>query len=451
MPEKKEGETELTPQAVLDETGRKMDRAIDALTRDLGTLRTGRATPSLIEGIMVDYYGVPTPLKQIASISAPDARAIMVQPWDRQSLKEIEKSIMKSEMGFNPSNDGNVITVPIPALNQERRQDMVRLLKRKLEDQRAAGRPGGTEETGARKIDFPGPEPTGPGAAAKDHRRPYQDHRSSRNRQRSGDNAGLIMQVRIASSNPLPEETSEEISEEASKEASKVPVHVAIIMDGNGRWAKKRGLPRLAGHRMGVDCIQRVLNTLGGKGVKYVTLYAFSTENWNRPPDEVEGILEIMYDALQDQTQSLHENNVHIVHIGKADKLSPALLEAVAFAQDLTRENTGVTLNVAFDYGGRNEILEAVKQVIRDQVPPEDIDEELFSKYLFTSHSPDPDLIIRTGGEMRISNFLLWQSAYSEYYHTSTLWPDLDSAELERVLEAFSNRERRFGRVNPED
>jgi len=250
------------------------------------------------------------------------------------------------------------------------------------------------------------------------------------------------MQARIASSHPLPEETSEE--------GSKVPVHVAIIMDGNGRWAKKRGLPRLAGHRMGVDCIQRVLNTLGGKGVKYVTLYAFSTENWNRPPEEVEGILEIMYDALRDQTQSLHENNVHIVHIGKADKLSPALLEAVAFAQDLTRENTGVTLNVAFDYGGRNEILEAVKQVIRDQVPPEDVDEELFSKYLFTSHSPDPDLIIRTGGEMRISNFLLWQSAYSEYYHTSTLWPDLDSAELERVLEAFSNRERRFGRVVPE-
>lgn len=247
------------------------------------------------------------------------------------------------------------------------------------------------------------------------------------------------MQVKIATSNPL------------SEESPKVPVHVAIIMDGNGRWAKKRGLPRLAGHRMGVDCIQRVLNTLGGKGVKYVTLYAFSTENWNRPAEEVEGILEIMYDALRDQTQSLHENNVHIVHIGKADKLNQALLEAVAFAQDLTRENTGVTLNVAFDYGGRNEILEAVKQVIRDQVSPEDVDEELFSKYLFTSHSPDPDLIIRTGGEMRISNFLLWQSAYSEYYHTSTLWPDLDSAELERVLEAFSNRERRFGRVNPED
>jgi undecaprenyl diphosphate synthase len=247
------------------------------------------------------------------------------------------------------------------------------------------------------------------------------------------------MQVRTASAQSL------------APDASKVPIHVAIIMDGNGRWAKKRGLRRLAGHRVGVDCIQSVLNTLGAKGVKYVTLYAFSTENWNRPAEEVEGILDIMYDALREQTQALHENNVQIMHIGKADKLNPALREAVANAQELTRHNSGVTLNVAFDYGGRDEILEAVKQLIRDQVPAEDVDEELFSRYLFTSHSPDPDLIIRTGGELRISNFLLWQSAYSEYYHTSTLWPDLDSTELERVLEAFSNRERRFGRVNPED
>ena len=247
------------------------------------------------------------------------------------------------------------------------------------------------------------------------------------------------MQVRTASSHPI------------SELPPKVPVHVAIIMDGNGRWARKRGLPRLAGHRVGVDCIQGVLRTLADRGVKYVTLYAFSTENWNRPVEEVEGILEILFDALRNQTQALHENDVHIVHIGKADRLSRQLREAVDYAQDLTRENTGVTLNVAFDYGGRDEILEAVKQVIRDGVPAEDIDEELFSKYLFTAQIPDPDLIIRTGGELRISNFLLWQSAYSEYYHTSTLWPDLDSAELERVLAAFTNRQRRFGRVNPED
>ena len=168
-------------------------------------------------------------------------------------------------------------------------------------------------------------------------------------------------------------------SSQTPKQAeTKVPGHVALIMDGNGRWAKERGLPRLAGHRMGVDRIHGVLRTLGDKGVKYVTLYAFSTENWNRPADEVEGILDIMYDALRDQTQTLHENNVRILHIGKADRLSSELLDAVAHAQELTRENTGITLNVAFDYGGRSEILEAVKQVIKDQVRAEDMSDRSF-------------------------------------------------------------------------
>ena len=222
-------------------------------------------------------------------------------------------------------------------------------------------------------------------------------------------------------------------------------------MDGNGRWATKQGLPRLAGHRVGVDRIRKVLETLAHKGVKHVTVYAFSTENWNRPNEEVEGILEILSDALQEQTQALHQNNVHIVHVGKTDRLAPELRAAVDQAQELTRDNTGITFNVAFNYGGREEILEAVKHIIRDGVPVEQVDEELFGKYLFTAHSPDPDLIIRTGGELRISNFLLWQSAYSEYYHTPTLWPDLDTDELEQVLEAFANRQRRFGRVSPED
>ncbi len=245
------------------------------------------------------------------------------------------------------------------------------------------------------------------------------------------------MQVRAATSqNPLPRDP-------------KVPIHVAIIMDGNGRWAAMRGLPRIAGHKVGVDCIQAVLESLSAKGVQFLTLYAFSTENWNRPANEVQGILEILYDALRRQTQALHDNNVRIVHIGKVDRLSTQLMEAVNHAQELTKDNSGITLNVAFDYGGRDEILEAVRRIIRDGVPAEELDEDKFNSYLFTAHSPDPDLIIRTGGEMRISNFLLWQSAYSEYYHTSTLWPDLDSAELEQVLEAFGNRERRFGRVKP--
>jgi len=246
-------------------------------------------------------------------------------------------------------------------------------------------------------------------------------------------------------------QTQASASQQSSKGHPKVPVHVAIIMDGNGRWAQKRGLPRLDGHRVGVDSIQKILKTLSQKGVQYVTLYAFSTENWNRPEEEVTGILEILQYALRVQTEALHENNVRIVHIGKQDRLSPQLREEVVHSEQLTRGNSGITLNVAFDYGGRDEILAAVKKIIRDGIPEDQVDEALFQSYLFTGHSPDPDLIIRTGGEMRISNFLLWQSAYSEYYHTPTLWPDLESDEIERVLKDYSTRQRRFGRVEPED
>ena len=230
-----------------------------------------------------------------------------------------------------------------------------------------------------------------------------------------------------------------------------VPVHVAFIMDGNGRWAQKQGLPRIAGHEVGVKCIQGVLETLEPMGVKFVTIYAFSTENWARPQEEVEGIMDIFSEAVASQTQELHEKNVRIVHVGKSENMGSELRDSVAEAQRLTSNNTGITLNIAFDYGGRAEILEAVRRIIKDGLSPDAIDEDLFSQYLFTAHSPDPDLIIRTGGEQRISNFLLWQSAYSEIYHTPTLWPDLDAAELVQVLETFSNRRRRYGGLNPED
>jgi len=247
--------------------------------------------------------------------------------------------------------------------------------------------------------------------------------------------------VRVESSLPQP----------PSGAGGNVPLHVAFIMDGNGRWAQKQGLPRIAGHEVGVRCIQGVLETLEPKGVKFVTLYAFSTENWGRPQEEVNGIIDVFSEAVASQTQALHEKNVRIIHVGKTENLNPDLRDAVAEAQRLTSQNTGITLNVAFDYGGRAEILEAVRRIIKDGLSPDSIDEELFSRYLFTAHCPDPDLIIRTGGEQRISNFLLWQSAYSEIYHTPTLWPDLDAVELEQVLESFSRRRRRYGGLNPED
>ena len=229
------------------------------------------------------------------------------------------------------------------------------------------------------------------------------------------------------------------------------PKHVAIIMDGNGRWATQKGLPRLAGHRAGVDNIIPVLESLSDYGVDFVTIYAFSTENWTRPKNEVDGLMTILQDALERQTRALHERGVKVVHVGRADRLGEELRDSVDRACRLTKDNRRMTLAVAFDYGGRAEILEAVKGMISDGVPVDGVTEESFGGYLYTSELPDPDLIIRTAGELRLSNFLLWQAAYSEYYSTRTLWPDLGSDDIKDAIEAFNRRRRRFGALDSDD
>ena len=232
-----------------------------------------------------------------------------------------------------------------------------------------------------------------------------------------------------------------------ASDGAKVPLHVAIVMDGNGRWAEQRGLPRLTGHRAGVDNIQPVLQALARRGVQYVSLYAFSTENWNRPATEVAGLMDILRESMERETQALHEQGVRILHLGRLDRLSRELRESIIQAQERTRNNQGVTLSVAFDYGGRAEIVEALKNIIRDGLSPDELDEKCIARYLYTSMLPDPDLIIRTGGELRLSNFFLWQTAYSEYYPTPTLWPDLGPEEVGKALEDYSGRQRRFGNI----
>lgn len=229
-----------------------------------------------------------------------------------------------------------------------------------------------------------------------------------------------------------------------------LPNHVAIIMDGNGRWAAKRGLPRLLGHRAGTDNVHRVVEGFDRYQVKYLTLYAFSTENWRRPGVEVSGLLRILAEMIDRETKALHKKNVRLSHLGRLDELPPELQGKVHKALELTKNNTGMTLSLAFDYGGRAEILDAVRRIIKDRIPSEDITESLFSSYLYTADVPEPDLIIRTGGEMRVSNFLIWQAAYSEFYSTPTLWPDFYEKEIEKALVAYSRRERRFGGLKAE-
>ena len=228
---------------------------------------------------------------------------------------------------------------------------------------------------------------------------------------------------------------------------TRVPAHVAIIMDGNGRWARARGWPRVAGHKAGTDNIRRVLQAASDFGVKVLTVYAFSTENWHRPADEVGALMRLLSEAILRNLADLNANNVQIRHCGRLDGIAPRLQSQIREAVEVTRANQRIVLNVAFNYGGRAEIADALRLIMQEGFGSESITEELIARHLYTNSLPDPDLIIRTGGEYRMSNFLIWQAAYSEYYATATYWPDFGEAELASALEAYSQRDRRFGNV----
>ncbi|HDN79980.1 MAG: isoprenyl transferase [Chloroflexi bacterium] len=230
-------------------------------------------------------------------------------------------------------------------------------------------------------------------------------------------------------------------------EIKNLPRHIGFIMDGNGRWAKKRGLPRLAGHRAGAENLRRILRACGEWGIKYVTIYAFSTENWGRPEEEVKGLFSLMEQFIDRELPELMKNGVQVRHIGRMDGVPERLQEKIRYLLESTKDNDKLILCIALNYGGRAEIVDAVRRIIAEGYRPEEVDEELISRYLYTAGIPDPDLIIRTAGEMRISNFLLWQSAYAEYYSTPTFWPDFNEQELYKALLDYSRRERRFGLV----
>jgi undecaprenyl diphosphate synthase len=233
--------------------------------------------------------------------------------------------------------------------------------------------------------------------------------------------------------------------------AQSVPVHIAIIMDGNGRWAKRRGLPRQFGHKAGVDTIRNVVKWANEIEVKVLTLYAFSTENWQRPKVEVDFLMRLPVDFLETELQKLLENNIKLQVLGEAAGLPPHTQEAVYAATQKTANNSGLILNLAFNYGSRAEILRAVKIIAKEtregKISPEDVDEGLFQKYLYTCGLPDPDLLIRPSGELRLSNFLLWQLAYTEFWFSNTLWPDFSRDEFLRAVLAYQKRDRRFGGI----
>jgi undecaprenyl diphosphate synthase len=224
-----------------------------------------------------------------------------------------------------------------------------------------------------------------------------------------------------------------------------IPTHVGIIMDGNGRWANRRGLPRLAGHHAGTENVRRITIACADAGVECLTIYAFSTENWRRPADEVFGLMRLLAQRIDKEAAELHRNNVQIRHVGSLEGIQARLADRVRAAVALTRQNTGLVLNVAFNYGGRQEITRAVQRALATGLPAEDLTEDVIDQYLDTAGLPDLDLVIRTGGEFRLSNFLLWQAAYAEYYSTPICWPDFGREELYQAFAEFGRRVRRFG------
>ena len=231
-----------------------------------------------------------------------------------------------------------------------------------------------------------------------------------------------------------------------------IPEHIAIIMDGNGRWAKKRGLPRIAGHRQGIKSVREITNICSDIGVKYLTLYTFSTENWNRPQKEVDALMMLLLSTIKNEIKDIHKNNLVLSTIGNIEVLPDNIKKEISNGIDLTSNNTGLNLILALNYGSRQEIIVAVKNIIeknnKDEIDSSMIDENLFSSFLSTKNIPDPDLLIRTGGELRISNFLLWQCAYTEIYLTDTFWPDFRKEKLIESITAFQKRERRFGKTS---
>ena len=231
----------------------------------------------------------------------------------------------------------------------------------------------------------------------------------------------------------------------AENQNIKIPIHVGLIMDGNGRWATQRGLPRLAGHKAGVENVKPTVLAAKKFGIKYLTFYAFSTENWKRPQDEVSGIMNLLSIFIDREVNNLHKEGVRILHIGRRERLDQSLRKKIEDAIELTKNNTAITVQMGLDYGGRDEITQAVRKIVSLDVPPEAVTEELISQNLYTAGIPDPDLVIRTSGEMRTSNFLVWQSAYAEWVFTETYWPDFNEEVFWQMLVEYSRRDRRFG------
>ncbi len=408
-------------EANLKDAETKMHKSLEALGKEILTIRTGRASPSLVDKIPVEYYGNPTPLNQLATITVPEPRLILIQPWDRTIISAVEKAIQKSELGLNPGNDGQLIRVPIPPLNEERRREYARLVKRYAEGAHVAVRNIRREQVDRVK------------SLEKEKKI------SADEAHRGGDQLQKLEPKSWRSSAQIPQVSQ-----------LPPPEHVAIIMDGNSRWARERLLPRVMGHKAGIEAIRRVAEAADKRGIRVLTLYAFSTENWSRPRDEVDALMNLFSETIRREVDELAERGIELRFSGRLQDLSAPLQEQMRQANERTRVSGRAILNIAINYGGRQEIIDAIHELANEGADLTQLDEVGLASHLYTRGLPDPDLVIRTAGEMRLSNFLLWQAAYSEFYSTQTLWPDFGGTDFDEALASYQRRVRRFG-ARPEE
>ena len=395
---------------LLEDAREHMAKSVEATRAKFGSVRTGRASPSLLDRIMVDYYGTQTPLKQLATIHAAEARLLTVQPYDKNSIKAIERSIMESDIGITPSNDGQLIRLTVPELTEERRKDLVKVVRHLAEEGKVA----------LRNI----------------RRDTMHDLRELRD---AGD-AGADDEHRAEDAlQKLTDETRRRARRARQGQGRRDPrgvsadgaTYVAIITDGNGRWAKQRGLPVEEGHRAGADAVKARLRDAVELGIRELTVYSFSTENWSRPIEEVAALMEMFSERILAETPELHDEGVRMRFIGRRTGVAPELLEQMRWAEEKTAAND------AHHAVRRLQLRRPGGDRRRGAQRSAAATEEEFRAHLYAPDMHDPDLIIRTSGEQRLSNYLLWQSAYSELHFTDVLWPDFGRAELEFALAEF--------------
>ena len=396
---------------VLAKAESKMGKTITRLESDYAAIRAGRANPAVLDKVMVDYYGAPTPVNQLAAVSVAEARVLTIQPWDGSVCRAIERAIQTSDIGINPQSDGKTIRLIFPPLTEEKRKDIVKDVSHMAEEAKIALR--SIRRDAMEKLK----------AMKKDGELTEDDLKQAEKKFGSKEN----------------------------KTPVQVPAHIGIIMDGNGRWAKKRGLPRTAGHTAGAQNFRTITRYASSIGVKYLTLYAFSTENWSRPAEEVSALMKLFHQYLEEALRDFMNENIRVRFIGDISAFAPDLQALIHRVEEASSVKTGMVLNLAMNYGGRAEMTRAARilaeRVKNGELSPEDITEETLSGAMYTAGQPDPDLIIRPSGEERISNFLLWQSAYTEFEYFDILWPDFKPKHLDEAIEKFNSRQRRFGGV----